>query len=230
MKSVEVINLSKKYGSLFALKGIDLEIVEGEVVVIIGPNGAGKSTLLKILSGISKPTSGQVNIFGRNPIDFPSVRTRIGFLGHSSFFYLNLSAMENLLFYSRIYGLRGATEKILGLAQIFNLEDRLNDPVREYSRGMKQRLSLIKIFLQDPELLLLDEPFTGLDIEGVKIARGFIKRMKERGKTIILVTHDISKAVNIGERVVLLKKGRIIETFKEKISKELLERVWEEKD
>jgi heme exporter protein A len=230
VKPIEVKNLSKRYGSLFALREINLEINGGEVTVIMGPNGAGKSTILKILSGIIKPSSGEVRIFGKDPIEHPLIRKKIGFMSHSSFFYLNLSAIDNLLFYSKIYGIGNAKEKILNLAKTFEIEERLEDPVREYSRGMRQRLSLIRIFLQDPQILLLDEPFTGLDAEGVKTAIEFIKGERERGKTILMVTHHVSEAIEMGDRVVILWEGEVKEDLRGKIDGSILERIWEERN
>ncbi|MFQ5877240.1 MAG: ATP-binding cassette domain-containing protein, partial [Acidobacteriota bacterium] len=157
--------LARHYGALAALDGVDLTIRPGERILLLGPNGAGKSTLLRILATVLRPTSGTLTLYGLAPDgdDRVAIRRRIGFLSHQTFLYGHLTAAENLEFYARLYGLSDAPGRARAALASVGLSDREADPTRSLSRGMQQRLAIARALLHDPDLLLLDEPFTGLD-------------------------------------------------------------------
>ncbi|MGH2525079.1 MAG: heme ABC exporter ATP-binding protein CcmA, partial [Anaerolineales bacterium] len=158
--------LVKKFGFQTVLRGLDLEIAEGEFVAVLGPNGAGKTTLLRILAGLSRPTFGEVSVGGyRLPQQAGAVRRRLGVVSHQPLLYADLSAEENLRFYARLYGLRDSSARIARVLTLVGLSVRRRDLVRTFSRGMQQRLAIARAILHDPEVMLFDEPHTGLDPE-----------------------------------------------------------------
>ncbi len=225
MKSSEVLRaekLVKKYGEQYALRGIDFVLREGEFVSILGPNGAGKTTFVKIVSGTTKPTSGKVTIFGRNPDEFPDVKRKIGVLSHDSFFYRNLTGRENLEFYAKMSGID--PEKAVEWAKMFGMEKSLHKRFSEYSRGMKVRLGLARVFMTDPQLLLLDEPFSGLDPAGVEKTVEVINRYRDR--SYILITHRLDIAVRLSDRILVFDKGRVVHEFGRGTSIEKLQEVF----
>jgi ABC-type multidrug transport system ATPase subunit len=206
---VAIEDVSRTFGRRRALSHVKIDAVAGDVIALLGPNGAGKSTLLNILSSLMRPTSGAVrygDVTAEGVGD--KLRGRIGFLGHELFLYSDLSARENLTFAARLYGLRdvtGTVERGLVRAQ---LADRADDRVGGFSRGMRQRLALERALLHQPRLVLLDEPFTGLDDRS---ADALIDRIKELGRTgaiIFAATHDFDYAARIATRAACVIRGR----------------------
>lgn len=207
---LKAINLTKSYGSRKVLRGVSITIEPGEVVSLIGVNGAGKTTLLRILSGISRAEIGQVQFNNIPSRDDPTFyRRQIGVVLHAPMLYGNLSARENLRFFSRLYQLANPENRIDELLEMVSLRSRANDLVRAFSRGMQQRLSIARALLHDPACLLLDEPYTGLDQDSSAVFESLILRAVEEKKMVLLATHDLEKACRTGTRVDLLHQGRI---------------------
>ncbi|MEE9291509.1 MAG: ABC transporter ATP-binding protein [Acidobacteriota bacterium] len=209
--AVRAAALRRVYGTLPALDGVDLTAPSGTCILLLGANGAGKSTLLRVLSTLIPPTSGTLWIHGADvrQADRVALRRRIGLLAHQTYLYEDLSAAENLQFYARLYGLpspRDAAREALASAA---LGDRADDFVRTFSRGMKQRLAIARTLLHDPDLLLLDEPFTGLDRESCADLTGRLAALRDAGRTCVLATHAVTVAAGLADRVVVLAAGRI---------------------
>ncbi|GAW93740.1 heme ABC exporter ATP-binding protein CcmA [Calderihabitans maritimus] len=204
-------NLTKKIGSKTILQDINLEIHSGEFVTILGPNGAGKTTLLKILSLLLQPTSGELLINGNKVGDNAiKLRRQIGVISHHTFLYDNLTAYENLLFYGKMYGVTNLKERIQEVIEEVGLEYCLADPVRTFSRGMQQRLSIARAIIHNPSILFLDEPYTGLDQHAIGILNRVLARLANEDRTIFLITHNFEEALKLSNRVVILVKGKIV--------------------
>jgi heme exporter protein A len=199
--------VERRFGGVRALRGVDLEVAGGETLAVFGSNGAGKTTLLRILAGLLRPNAGDVRLFGQVLPGEASLRRRIGVVGHETFIYGDLSATENLSYYARLYGVGPARGAEL-LAEV-GLRDAAHRPARTYSRGMLQRLSLARAILHEPDLLLLDEPFTGLDALGGDVLAGVFARVRAAGATIVLTTHDFERGIEAATRAVVLHRGRI---------------------
>ncbi len=207
---IETRNLTKDFGHQQALRGVDLELPAGEFLTIIGPNGAGKSTLLRCVAGLSKPTRGQVLLRGQ-PLDVNTteVRRRIGLVSHQTLLYDDLTAVENLRFYGRMYDVQELDSRIDELLRRLGLIRRAHDPVRTYSRGMQQRLAIARAVIHRPSVLLLDEPYTGLDEQATEQLHDMLRRMESGDQTLIMTTHNLNTVVQIGSRVAILVDGRL---------------------
>jgi heme exporter protein A len=202
--------LTKVFETRLALCGLDLDLGRGQIVVFLGPNGAGKSTLLSILSTLGRPTRGEVRLFGlEHRHAAAAARGRIGLCAHATFLYEDLTARENLRFYARLYGIKGEQEAIERSLLRFGLADRADDRVRTLSRGMQQRLALARAFLPAPDLLLLDEPTTGLDPAALGLLVDVLREARGRGQLALIATHDFAAASLVADRVVVLCRGRI---------------------
>jgi heme exporter protein A len=212
---IEIKKLTKQADNKLILRGIDLSIKKGETVAILGPNGAGKSTLLKVLATLIKPTSGMVKI---NSLDLKKdhieIKKVLGYLPHSSLLYDHYSPLENLVFFGNVYGVKNVEEKAIKLVKEVGLSFFLNEPVKNFSRGMIQRIAIARAIIHDPEVLLLDEPHTGLDQGAITILNNVILSMRERGATTLMVTHDFKQAAEICDRIIILKNGKIVDDFK----------------
>ena len=208
---IEVRSLTKVLGGRPVLNGVDLAVSRGQCAVLVGPNGAGKSTLLHLVAGLSRPDRGQVLVGGAPAHRLPAaVRRRMGLLAHQPHLYEDLTGEENLRFWARIFGVTGAGRRIRELLGRFGLLLFAHDPVRTYSRGMVQRLALARVLLHDPEVLLLDEPFTGLDRAGVRLLTEVLRELKGAGRTLLLVSHRPDEVAEVADRFVLLAAGRIL--------------------
>ena len=203
--------LTKSFGPRTALAGIDLSIDAGESVALVGPNGAGKTTLLRILATLARPTSGTVRIGG---LDVPSAgeqaRRSIGFLSHRTLLYEDLTAEQNLRFYARMYDLDPNSPRIGNLLDRVGLVLRQGDLVQTFSRGMRQRLSVARAVLHEPRVLLLDEPYTGLDPQAVEMLRELLEEIAGAGCAILLTTHRLTRVLSGGQRVMVLHRGRMV--------------------
>jgi heme exporter protein A len=212
---IEIKKLTKQADNKLILRGIDLSIKKGETVAILGPNGAGKSTLLKVLATLIKPSSGLVKINGldlkKNHLE---IKKLFGYLPHSSLLYDHYSPLENLVFYGNLYGVKKAEERAIELVKEVGLSFFLNEPVKNFSRGMIQRIAIARAIVHDPELLLLDEPHTGLDQGAISILNNVILSMKAKGTTTLMVTHDFKQAAEICDRIIIIKNGKIVDDFK----------------
>ncbi len=210
--TVAVSSLTKRYGFQRALAGVDLQFRGGSLCALLGPNGAGKSTLLGVLSTLVRPSSGRV-AYRRGGEEVPSgpeLRRAIGVLAHDSFLYGELTAVENLEFYGRLYGVDGAGERADALLDEVGLDDRARHrQARTYSRGMAQRLALARTLLHEPEVLLLDEPFTGLDRAGSAALARTLSRARAARRVVIVVTHDMEALADEADHVVVLRRGKV---------------------
>ncbi len=206
---IEVVDVSRHYGRRRALSHVSLTCRAGEITGLFGPNGAGKSTLLGILSTLARPSSGHVRYGGRESRELGDrLRARIGVLGHDLFLYGDLTARENLEFFARLYGLPNASTRIDEALAHARLETRAHDRVSGFSRGLRQRLALERALLHDPRLVLLDEPFTGLDDESASLLGARLRWLKERAAIVVMATHDFESADGVVDRAVCLTNGR----------------------
>jgi len=211
LSSVEVRGLVKSFGSKVALGGVDLDVAEGEFLTLVGPNGAGKTTLIRILATLTKPTEGSVRIAGRDLLkQGTEVRRRVGLASHETLLYGDLSAEENLRFYGRMYEVPELEERITALLQRVGLEHRRHDLVRTFSRGMQQRLSIARALLHDPAILLLDEPYTGLDQQAAEVLREVLVALVGRSRTVLMTTHNLERGLELCDRAAILVNGRIV--------------------
>jgi len=208
---IEVSQLTKSFGPRQALAGVDLRVAPGECVVLCGPNGAGKTTLLRILATLARPTSGVMRIDGLDPVKAGAdVRQRIGFLSHRTLLYDDLTAEQNLAFYARMYAIPDAQARIDALLERVGLTVRRYDLVRTYSRGMQQRLAVARAVLHRPALVLLDEPYTGLDPLAADALTALLADLTGEGCTLLLTSHNLQSDVTLNRRVVVLNRGRIV--------------------
>ncbi|MBI4462546.1 MAG: heme ABC exporter ATP-binding protein CcmA [Acidobacteria bacterium] len=203
--------LSKHFDRFTALDRLELAVEPGEFVVVLGRNGAGKTTLLQVLALLLQPSEGELLYDGR-PADRlgPAFRRRLGFVGHESFLYDELTVEENLLFYARLYALAGARERVAEVLAEMGLEHRTASLTRHLSRGLKQRLALARAWLHRPDLLLLDEPATGLDAPTRDRMHAWLAQCHRQGRTVILSSHDLRESLKPATRVVLLENGRLV--------------------
>lgn len=205
--------LTRRFGATTALDGIDFEVRHGEPVALFGVNGAGKTTLLRILSGGLKPTTGSLAIDGVDPRHAPDeARGRIGLLSHHTLLYDDLSARENLEFFGSLHGLPDPASRANEMLAEVGLEDRADEPVRGFSRGMQQRVALARALLHAPSLLLLDEPSSGLDVRSSTRLRAALRDAAGRGATWVLATHDVEEGLDLCPRWVALRRGRTVDT------------------
>lgn len=207
---VQAIGLGKTLDDRHVLKGIDLSIDAGQYVVILGVNGAGKTTLLKMLATLAAPTAGELRLFGLSlPRHASAARARLGLIGHQSMLYRDLTARENLELFARLYGVPSPAKRANELLDIVGLLDRGNDPVKVFSRGMTQRVSIARALVHEPDLLLADEPFAGLDVPGTLAIERLLADLHRAGKSIVMVNHDIPQSLRLAERIIVLRAGII---------------------
>lgn len=201
----------KSYGLLPVLRGVDLHVQPGEFLTLVGANGAGKTTLLRIVATLMQPTAGAVTIGGW-PIarHADKVRRHIGLVSHQPLLYGDLTAGENLHFFARMYGLDRRQERVEAALARVGLAARERDPVRTFSRGMTQRLTIARATLHEPDVLLFDEPYTGLDQEASWMLDELLREQAAQGRTILMITHDLVHGLNLADRVVILSRGKIV--------------------
>ncbi|MGQ0600162.1 MAG: heme ABC exporter ATP-binding protein CcmA [Anaerolineales bacterium] len=205
---IETRSLVKTFGHKPVLRGIDLTINVGECVALFGPNGAGKTTLLRVLSTLARPTLGAVTVGGHKlPTEAAAVRRRLGVVAHQPLVYGDLTAEENLRFYARMYRVAGGA--IAPLLERVGLAARRRDLARTFSRGMLQRLALARALLHAPEVLLLDEPYTGLDPAGATLLDTLLRELRAEGRTVLMTTHDLAHGFALADRSMVLSKGKI---------------------
>ncbi len=209
--AIEVQGLTKSFGNHLALRGIDLQVRPGETVAIFGPNGAGKTTLIKVLATIMNPSSGRVLIDGLDlKNNAEEVRRQIGVVTHQTFLYSNLTAYENLEFYSRMYEIPGARERVHEVLAMVGMTSRLHDRVGTLSRGMQQRLSIARALLHRPTVMLLDEPETGLDQQATSMLWTALQTEGGQKRTTVLTTHNLERGLELCDRLLILDQGKIV--------------------
>jgi len=207
---IEVHRLVKRFGFKAVLRNLDFQVEAGQFVALLGPNGAGKTTFLRILASLSRPTLGVVKVAGYAlPHQAAAVRRRLGVVSHLPLLYGDLTAEENLVFYGRMYGIAGLSERITQVLEIIGLSSRRRDLVRTFSRGMQQRLAIGRAVLHDPEVLLLDEPHTGLDQDACAMLDDVLRQVAARGRTVVMTSHDLARAADLAGRFDILSRGKI---------------------
>jgi len=208
MNAVAVEDVWKFYGDFPALRNVSLSAAPGACLALIGRNGAGKTTLLRTIAGFSRPGKGKIAIFGNSPRD-TATRRLMGFIGHGISVYDELSALENLMLFGKLYGLADPKKTALEWLERTGL-DRVKDGlVREFSRGMRQRLAVARAFLHSPKVLLLDEPFTALDDRAIAVLQRLLHEALSEGKTIVMSTHQLREALELATHVALLNRGQV---------------------
>jgi heme exporter protein A len=209
--AIEATDIAKHYGHFPALRNVSMNLPAGSFLTLFGRNGAGKTTFLKVASTLARPTSGHLRINGYEVTEAPEeARRQIGLLSHNSYVYRDLSPLENLRFFGRLYGLKEAEDGLTELLSRVGLGRRLNDPVRTFSRGLLQRVGLARVMLHRPRVLLLDEPYTGLDAHAVGILNEMLDEAVAEGRTVVLTTHDLEIGLRAATRVDIIDRGRIV--------------------
>lgn len=207
---LEIHGLKKSFGLKPVLRGIDLSINVGERVALLGANGAGKTTLLRILAGLTSPGAGRVTLDGLDLIQQTrEIRREIGFVAHQPYLYDDLTALENLLFFARMYAVEQPRQRATALLQRVGMSKKGRERVSSLSRGQLQRLALARALLHAPRLLLLDEPDTGLDQDGLELLASLSREHYAQGGTLLFTTHDLEAATRRSDRIVLLSNGRV---------------------
>ena len=206
---LEARDLRRHFGPVRAVDGISFDVAAGEILTILGPNGAGKSTLLGILAGVLRPQQGEV-LFRGDPVRGAETawRRELGLLSHRTGLYGSLTARENLRFFGRLFGVDGLDERLVARLAEVGLDEAADRPVRSFSRGMRQRLALARTLLPDPALVLLDEPFTGLDLHASALLRGVLEGLRDGTRTVVLVTHNPAEGLALADRVAIQFAGR----------------------
>jgi len=209
--TIHVKNLSKRFGQVTVLQGLDFSVEPGEFVALIGPNGAGKTTFLRVLSSLSGSISGEVNIAGfRLPHQAILARRELGVVSHQPLLYGDLTAEENLRFYGRMYDILGLDQRITEVLEIAGLEKRRHDLVRTYSHGMQQRLAISRAVLHDPHIMLFDEPYTGLDLDACNKLDEMLREVIASNRTVVMTSHDLVRVAELASRIDVLSHGKIV--------------------
>jgi heme exporter protein A len=207
---IEVRKLIKRFGLKTILRGVDFQVEAGEFVALLGPNGAGKTTFLRILASLSRPAMGQVRIAGYTlPAQASAVRRRLGVVSHQPLLYGDLTAEENLYFYGRMYGVPALNERVMEVLELVGLTVRRRDLVRTFSRGMQQRLAIGRAVLHDPDVMLFDEPHTGLDQDASAMLDNVLREVAARGRTVVMTSHDLARTADLASRFDILSRGLI---------------------
>lgn len=207
-KSIVVLNgLIKQFGRFAALRGVTTEFASGKLYAILGGNGAGKTTLLRTLAGLSAPTRGTVSVLGSG--DIRVICHRLGYMAHPSLLYDEMSGMENLRYFAELYGIK-SDERCAAAIRSVELDSELSRPVGQYSQGMRQRMSLARALVHDPEILLLDEPFSNVDVRSTRDMVKLLVGLRASGKTIFLVTHQASLLEGVADEFVWMDAGKIV--------------------
>jgi len=205
--TISVTKLIKQFGRFAALRGVTAEFDAARFHVILGDNGAGKTTLLRVLAGLAEPTQGTIAIFGKPPTD---ASYELGYMAHSSLLYDEMSGMENLRYFAGLYGILDDS-RCAGAIRAVGLDPELTRPVGQYSQGMRQRMSLARAILHDPKVLLLDEPFSNIDVHSASEMVGLLKSMRDSGKTIFVVTHQARLLEGAADEFIWMQAGQIVD-------------------
>jgi heme exporter protein A len=206
-----VRKLVKRFGLKTVLRGLDFEVRPGEFVALLGPNGVGKTTFLRILASLSRPSLGEIQIAGyRLPQQAAAVRARLGVVSHQPLLYDDLTADENLRFYGRLYAVPNLEERIDQVLEMVGLHARRHELVRTYSRGMQQRLAIGRAVLHDPEVMLFDEPYTGLDQDASAMLDEVLQTVAGQGRTVVMTSHDLVRTADLATRFDILSRGAVV--------------------
>ena len=215
--AITVEHLTKSFGGRKAVDNVSFTLPEGAFLSVFGPNGAGKTTLLRMLATLARPTEGAITLAGINLKEEPEqAREAIGLISHNPMLYPDLTAEENLLLYANLYGVRDPQKRVVELLDAVGLKHRRLDRVRTFSRGMTQRVSIARALVNDPSVVLLDEPYSGLDPHAMRIFDELIESVREN-RTFVMVSHDLDKGLALADHVLVLARGRVV-AFAEKES------------
>jgi heme exporter protein A len=211
---IEVRKLVKRFGLKTILRGLDFQVAQGEFVALLGPNGAGKTTFLRILSSLSRPSLGEIRVAGFSlPHQAAQVRQKLGVVSHMPLLYGDLTAEENLRFFGNMYNVDNLNSRIGEVLDLVGLASRRRDLVRTFSRGMQQRLAIGRAVLHDPEVMLFDEPHTGLDQDACDMLDKVLRDVAARGRTVVMTSHDLARVEELATRFDVLSKGIISATI-----------------
>jgi ABC-type multidrug transport system ATPase subunit len=208
LPAVIVTGLVKQFGRFAALRGVSAEFAHGRLYAILGDNGAGKTTLLRALAGLTPPTRGSISMLGT--ADLRSVCGQIGYMAHPSLLYDEMSGMENLGYFARLYDVHNQDQRCAEVIRAVKLDPSLTRPVGQYSQGMRQRMSLARALLNDPKILLLDEPFSNVDVRSGREMVSLLTGLRDSGKTIFVVTHQASLLEGAADEFVWMEAGQIV--------------------
>jgi heme exporter protein A len=208
---IKVKRLVKRFGPKTVLRGLDLDVRPGEFVALLGPNGAGKTTLIRILASLSHPSVGEVSVAGHKlPGEAAAVRARLGVVSHLPLLYGDLTAEENLRFYGKLYGIPRLDQRVGEVLELVGLAARRTDLVRTFSRGMQQRLAIGRAVLHDPDVMLFDEPHTGLDQDASTMLDDVLRSVAAQGRTVLMTSHDLARSEALATRFDVLSNGTIV--------------------
>jgi heme ABC exporter ATP-binding subunit CcmA len=209
--AVQTSGLGKRFGRQWALAHCDLEVQPGEVLLLAGANGSGKTTLLRLIAGLYKPTQGSMSIYGMDPDQEKlACRRTLTLVGHDNYLYSQLSALEMLQVWTRLRGVELSEAQAIDLLQEVDLHDRRDYPVGGFSAGMRKRLTLLRTRLEEPKLVLLDEPFSALDASGQNLIEEWIEGYRAAGKTVVLASHNLPRSSKLCDRAILLQQGQML--------------------
>ena len=207
---VEAAELTRAFGSRIAVAGVTFSIAAGECLALFGPNGAGKTTLLRVLAGLLKPTSGSARVSGIPLPGGPLARARVGLISHHTMLYDALSPRENVSFAARLYGIRSPSERVDDVLQRMSMLERADAPVRSLSRGMQQRVSIARAMVHSPQIVLADEPYSGLDDSGARALTALLRELLSAGTSIIIVTHNLLEGLSLATHAAVMHRGKFI--------------------
>ena len=209
--AIEARQVRKHFGHAVALKGVDFTLPQGEFLTLFGPNGAGKTTLVRIFATLARPNSGEIRLFGQVLSEGSSdLRRRIGVVSHKSFLYGALTASQNLLFYARMFDLADPHRSVEEILERVGLTHRMHDAVGTFSRGLEQRCAIARALIHDPDLLLFDEPFTGLDPDAADQLVGLLHQLHDSSRTVLLTSHDLDRGAEMADQIAILASGRLV--------------------
>jgi heme ABC exporter ATP-binding subunit CcmA len=208
--AVEASGVRRSFGRRRAVDGVDITLNAGDCLALFGPNGAGKTTLLRVIAGLLKPTAGSVRVAGRSLREDSAARGQVGLISHQSMLYGALTARENVEFAARLYGIADARGAAMRALERIRVADRANAPVRSLSRGLQQRVSIARATVHEPSVVLLDEPYTGLDAAGAAALTDMLRRLRSSGASLVLVTHSVEEGLDVASEAAIMLGGRIV--------------------